>query len=103
MNSRIKSNLKRLVFAPYDHAQVKEILLNRLGALELEIFGSINNLFNRQYASFGILDRNAFSGPSRSFNGSFNGSFDNANAAGEQFRGYGAPRGAWVGLRLSWL
>jgi Cdc6-like AAA superfamily ATPase len=38
MNSRIKSNLKRLVFAPYDHAQVKEILLNRLGALELEIF-----------------------------------------------------------------
>lgn len=38
MNSRIKSNLKRLVFAPYDHSQVKEILLNRLGALELEIF-----------------------------------------------------------------
>jgi iron complex outermembrane recepter protein len=62
---------------------------------ELEIFGSINNLFNRQYASFGILDRNAFNGPNRSF--------DNANAAGEQFRGYGAPRGVWVGLRLSWL
>jgi iron complex outermembrane recepter protein len=61
----------------------------------LEIFGSINNLFDRQYASFGILDRNAFTGPNRSF--------DNANAVGEQFRGYGAPRGLWVGLRLSWL
>jgi iron complex outermembrane recepter protein len=74
---------------------------------ELEIFGSINNLFNRQYASFGILDRNAFTGPNssfnRSFNRSFNGSVDSANAAGEQFRGYGAPRGAWVGLRFSWL
>jgi iron complex outermembrane recepter protein len=61
----------------------------------LEFFGSINNLFDRQYASFGILDRNAFAGPNRTF--------DNANAVGEQFRGYGAPRGVWAGLRLSWL
>jgi iron complex outermembrane recepter protein len=61
----------------------------------LEIFGSINNLFDSQYPSFGILDRNAFPGPNRTF--------DNANAVGEQFRGYGAPRGVWVGLRLSWL
>jgi iron complex outermembrane recepter protein len=61
----------------------------------LELFGSINNLLNRQYASFGILDRNAFTGPNRSF--------DNANAVGEQFRGYGAPRGVWIGLRFIWL
>ena len=61
----------------------------------IELFANINNLFNQQYASFGILDRNAFTGPNRSF--------DNANAVGEQFRGYGAPRGVWVGLRFSWL
>ena len=38
MSSRIKSHLKRIVFAPYEHAQVKEILLHRLGELELQIF-----------------------------------------------------------------
>ncbi len=62
---------------------------------KLEIFANINNLLDRQYSNFGILDRNAFTGPDRSF--------DNANATGEQFRGYGAPRGVWAGLRLRWL
>lgn len=60
----------------------------------IEFFARVNNLFDRQYANFGILGRNAFVGP--------NQSFDNANAVGEQFRGYGAPRGAWAGLRYSW-
>lgn len=62
---------------------------------EVELFARVNNLFDRRYANFGTLGRNAFSGPDRSF--------DNANAVVEQFRGYGAPRGIWVGLRYRWL
>ena len=61
---------------------------------DIELFGRVNNLFDREYANFGILGRNAFAGPDRTF--------DNANAVNEQFRGYGAPRGIWVGLRYSW-
>lgn len=60
----------------------------------IEVFARVNNLFDRQYANFGILGRNAFTGP--------NQSFDNGNSVGEQFRGYGAPRGIWAGLRYSW-
>lgn len=61
----------------------------------LELFGRVNNLFDRTYANFGTLGRNAFAGPAHTF--------DNENAVNEQFRGYGAPRGLWVGLRYSWL
>lgn len=61
----------------------------------LELFGRVNNLFDRVYANFGLLGRNVFTGSGNSF--------DNANAAGEQFRGYGAPRGVWLGLRYRWL
>ena len=59
-----------------------------------EAFARINNLFNRQYANFGILGRNVFNGPGHSF--------DPANPVNESFRGLGAPRGAWVGLRVEW-
>ena len=38
MSSRLKSQIARIVFTPYNHAQVKEILMNRLGQLELEVF-----------------------------------------------------------------
>ncbi len=62
---------------------------------KLEIFARVNNLFDRTYANFGTLGRNVFTGP--------NQSFDGLNPVNEQFLGYGAPRGAWVGLRLSWL
>ena len=61
---------------------------------EIEFFARANNIFDRQYANFGILGRNVFAGPARSF--------DPANGVGEQFRGYGAPRGVWVGMRVSW-
>ena len=61
---------------------------------EVELFGRVNNLFNRQYANFGILGRNQFAGPGNNF--------DPANGVIEQFRGYGMPRGIWVGLRFSW-
>ena len=60
-----------------------------------EVFARINNLFDREYANLGVLGLNAFSGPGRAFDG--------ANPVAEQFRGYGAPRGIWVGMRYSWL
>ena len=33
----------------------------------IEVFARVNNLFDRQYANFGILGRNAFTGPNQSF------------------------------------
>lgn len=60
----------------------------------VELFARINNLFDRSYANFGTLGHNVFTGP--------NQSFDGLNPASEQFLGYGAPRGAWAGLRYRW-
>jgi outer membrane receptor protein involved in Fe transport len=60
-----------------------------------ELFARVANLFDRKYSNYGVLGRNFFTGPGRSFDGS--------NPAIEQFRGYGVPRGAWVGLRYRWL
>ena len=60
---------------------------------EVELFARVNNLFDRQYANFGTLGRNAFAGADQRF--------DPANATREQLHGYGAPRGVWIGMRLS--
>ena len=60
----------------------------------LELFGRIDNVFNRKYANFGVLGSNVFANPGKTF--------DPANAAAEPFYGLGAPRGAWVGLRYEW-
>jgi iron complex outermembrane recepter protein len=57
----------------------------------LNLFARIDNLLDRRHSNFGVLAENAFVGPG--------GSFDGANARTEQFRGYGAPRGAWAGLQ----
>ena len=65
----------------------------RLGK-RLELFGRINNVFDRQYANFGILGQNLFNGPGHSF--------DAANPLNESFLGLGSPRGVWVGLRYEW-
>jgi iron complex outermembrane recepter protein len=59
-----------------------------------QVFGSIQNLLNKRYASFGILGQNFFNGP--------NHTFDGDNVSNEQFLGLGAPRGFWVGARYSW-
>ena len=56
-----------------------------------EIYARVDNLFDRRYANFGVLGRNVFTGPG--------GSFDGLNPSAEQFRGVGAPRGAWAGIR----
>jgi len=61
----------------------------------LELFARVNNLFDKRYSNFGILGENFFNGP--------NHTFDPDNAAMEQFRGVGAPRGAWAGVRYAWL
>lgn len=61
---------------------------------QVEFFARVNNLFDRNYANFGTLGRNVFTGP--------NNSFDGLNPVNEQFLGHGAPRGAWMGLRYSW-
>jgi iron complex outermembrane recepter protein len=61
---------------------------------DLEIFCRVNNLLDKQYANFGILGQNYFTGPHRTFEAD--------NPATEQFRSYGAPRGIWAGLRYSW-
>jgi iron complex outermembrane receptor protein len=59
-----------------------------------EAFARIDNVFNRDYANFGILGRNVFNNPSHIF--------DPANAVAEPFLGLGAPRGAWIGVRYAW-
>ncbi|NKJ51292.1 TonB-dependent receptor [Burkholderia sp. SG-MS1] len=59
-----------------------------------QVFGSIQNLLNKRYASFAILGQNFFNGP--------NHTFDPGGISNEQFLGLGAPRGFWVGLRYAW-
>ncbi len=63
-------------------------------AKDLELFVRVVNLFDRRYSNFGILGKNFFADPSRTFDGS--------NPISEQFRGPGVPRGAWVGLQYRW-
>lgn len=62
----------------------------------VELFGRINNVFDRRYASFGVLGQNVFTGAGNTFD------TNTANWRNEQFLGYGAPLGAWVGLRYRW-
>jgi iron complex outermembrane receptor protein len=65
-----------------------------LAADGLEFFARVDNLFDRRYATLGMLGLNAFAGPSRQF--------DPAHAVGEQFRGYAAPRTIVAGVKYAW-
>ncbi len=56
----------------------------------LAVFARVDNLLDRSYSNFGTLANNVFTGADRSP--------DLANPRAEQFRGYGAPRGARLGL-----
>ena len=56
---------------------------------QLQIFGRLLNLFDRQYETFGILGSNFFP----------NGAFDPVNAGPEQFRAVAPPRAFYVGIR----
>lgn len=62
----------------------------------LELFARIDNLFDQRYASVGVLGENFFTGPGRTF-----GPAAGYEPVAEQFRGMGAPRGAWIGLRYT--
>jgi outer membrane receptor protein involved in Fe transport len=61
-----------------------------------EVFARVNNLFDRRYYNFGVVGQNFFTGPNRTF-----GPAAGVDPAAEQFRGPGAPRGAWLGVRYS--
>jgi len=83
------------------HGQVPSYAVTNLDtqfqlAPNLQLFANITNLFNRQYQSFGLLGANAFTGPDRTF-----GPALGIDPVSEQFRGIGAPRGFWIGLRYT--
>jgi iron complex outermembrane recepter protein len=59
-----------------------------------EIFAFVDNLLDKRYAGAGLLGRNFFTGPGHAFAPD--------DAAAEQFRGMGAPFGAWIGIRYRW-
>jgi iron complex outermembrane receptor protein len=64
----------------------------RLSA-NLQIFGKINNVFDKHYATAAALAENPFA------NGSFQ--IDSGDWRRETFVAPGAPRAAWIGLRYS--
>ncbi len=65
-------------------------------APNLQLFANVTNLFDRQYQNFALLGANAFTGPDRTF-----GPALGIDPVSEQFRGIGAPRGFWIGLRYT--
>ena len=60
---------------------------------QLSFFGRIDNLFDRDYETLGVLGENFFNGPGRSFNA--------AAVTDDQFRSAGAPRAVWVGVKYA--
>ncbi len=58
-----------------------------------ELFGTIDNLFNRKYETTGVLGLNFFNGPGNTF--------DATNTVSEVFLSPAAPIGAWIGVRYS--
>jgi outer membrane receptor protein involved in Fe transport len=62
---------------------------------QLQVFGKVTNLFDKQYEVFGVLGENFFNGP--------NFTYDRAAAGPEQFRTPGAPRGFFVGVRYDFV
>ena len=67
----------------------------RLGG-NLELFARVNNLLDARYYDFGALGENFFTGPDHSF-----GPAVGVAPSATQFRGPGAPLGAWVGVRYA--
>ena len=61
-----------------------------------EVFARVNNVFDRRYSNFGVVGENFFTGPGKTF-----GPTAGVDPVNEQFRGPGAPLGAWIGVRYS--
>jgi outer membrane receptor protein involved in Fe transport len=59
----------------------------------LSLFATVSNVFDRAYATYGVLGQNVFTGPGNSFDPS------GASWHADQFRAPGAPLGAWLGIR----
>lgn len=57
----------------------------------LSLFLRVDNLFNRDYYTFGTLGTNTFTSPGGNYS---------ANGQPVTFLSPGAPRGAWIGMRL---
>jgi len=62
----------------------------------LELFARVNNVLDARYYDFGTLGVNFFTAPDHSF-----GPAVGVAPAASQFRGPGAPLGAWVGVRYA--
>ena len=60
------------------------------------LFAQIENAFDRQYANFGLLGENVFTGPDRTF-----GPGAGVAPVMEQFRALGSPRGIFGGVRVA--
>jgi len=60
------------------------------------MFARVNNVFDRRYSNFGVVGKNFFTGPGRTF-----GPAVGVDPVNGQFRGPGAPIGAWIGVRYS--
>jgi iron complex outermembrane receptor protein len=67
-----------------------------LASERFEVFGRINNVFDRRYSNFGVVGENFFTGPGRTF-----GPAAGVDPRAEQFRGPGAPLGLWLGVQYS--
>jgi len=73
---------------------VLDLHMRRRVAHGLELFAFVDNVLDKRYAGQGLLGLNVFGGPGHAF--------APGAAVPEQFRGVGAPRGAWLGLRYRW-
>jgi len=62
-----------------------------------QLFGKVNNVFDHEYYSSGMLGENAFNGTNG--DGVGNGFSTNAGSKKELFLAPGAPRAAWIGAR----
>lgn len=60
------------------------------------LFGQVDNLFDKRYATSGALAENPFTGAGNAFEA------DPDDWSQEQFIAPGAPRAAWVGVRYAW-
>ena len=58
-----------------------------------ELFGMVNNIFNRKYETAGVLGLNFFNGAGNTF--------DATNTVKEVFLSPAAPFGAWIGVRYA--
>jgi outer membrane receptor protein involved in Fe transport len=60
---------------------------------QLSFFGRVDNVFDKEYQTLGVLGENFFNGAGRTFNA--------ATVTDDQFRSTGAPRAFWIGVKYT--